>query len=283
MPAPRPGPRVPTADGLEIATWDLGGSGPELVLTHGTGFHGRCWAPLAGVLGQAFHVWAIDQRGHGSSGHTADERYDDWRHFADDLLRVVDHLSLGRPAVAGHSLGGAIAVMAEQARPGTFAGLFAYEPIILPGDVTRGIQGNMHLRDLALKRRNTFPSLAEARANFASKPPFARFRPDALDAYVEGGFLPLPGGAVTLACPGPEESSVYEGAVRNDAFERLDELRLPVTFAGAAAGGDLDPELLGRQAKPIPGATVTVVDGVTHFGPMEDPDRIAGLIVDALT
>jgi pimeloyl-ACP methyl ester carboxylesterase len=282
VPAPRPGPRVPTSDGLEIATWDLGGAGPELVLTHGTGFHGRCWTPLAGVLCEAFHVWAIDQRGHGSSGHAADGRYDDWSRFADDLLRVVDHLDLDRPAVAGHSLGGAVAVMAEQAKPGTFAALFAYEPIILPADVMGAIDGNSRLRDLALKRRGTFPSLDDARANYAGKAPFARFRPDALDAYLEGGLLPLAGGAVALACPGPEEASVYEGAVRNDAFERLGELDLPVTLAGAAAGGDVDPDLIRRQASEVPGAAVELLEGVGHFGPMEDPDRIARLIVDAV-
>jgi pimeloyl-ACP methyl ester carboxylesterase len=92
----------------------------------------------------------------------------------------------------------------------------------------------------------------------------------------------LPDGSVTLACPGSEESSVYEGAVHHDAFDRLGDLALPVTLAGAATGGDIDAGLLERLAGRIPGAVATPLGGVTHFGPMEDPDRIAALIVDAL-
>lgn len=278
----RPGPLVTTAPGMQIATWDLGGEGPELILTHGTGFHGRCWSPVAVGLRRSFHVWALDQRGHGRSGHSADRSYDDWGRFVDDLLAVIDHLALERPFAAGHSLGAAVTILAEQRQPGTFAAIYAYEPIIIP---PRGIvvaRGNLRLRDLALKRRNVFESVAAAQANFAAKPPFDRFDPAALDAYLEGGLITQPDGTMALSCPGDEEASVYEGATRHHAYDRLGQMELPVTVAGSAEGGDIDPVLLGELAGRIPGAHLRPIRGVTHFGPMEEPALVADEITRAL-
>ncbi len=267
---------------MQIATWDLGGEGPELILVHGTGFHGRCWAPMAPVLGRSFHVWALDQRGHGQSGHSADRAYDDWGRFVDDLLAVIDRLGLERPFAAGHSLGGAVAILAEQHRPGTFAGIYAYEPIIIPPPVIALAEGNRRLRDLALKRRNVFDSVGAARANFAPKPPFDRFDPAVLDAYLEGGLSIQPDGTVALSCPGDEEASVYEGATLHHAYDRLGEMNLPVTVAGSAERGDIGPELLSDLAGRIPGARLEPLRGVTHFGPMEEPGRVADEMARAL-
>lgn len=126
----RRGPTVTGSGGVEIATWDLGGSGPPLLLSHATGFHGLVWEPLASGLGAHHHLWALDHRGHGSSGHDPDGRYDDWDRFTDDLLAVIDALgaaSLLDPADlrgAGHSLGAAILILAAQRRPGVFRSLY---------------------------------------------------------------------------------------------------------------------------------------------------------------
>lgn len=279
---PRRGPRVTTPDGLQIATWDLGGSGPELLVTHGTGFHGRCWASAAPTLRRSFHVWAVDQRGHGASSHAPDGRYDNWARFVDDLLAVVDQLGMNRPYAAGHSLGAAVLILAEQRRPGTFAALYGYEPIVFPPRFAVPVEGNRALRELSLKRRNGFDSVEAARANFAGKLPFSRFAPASLDAYVTGGLLPGPNGTVVLACPGAEESSVYDGALRHDAYQHLGELDLPVTIAGAAHGGDLDHLLLDDLASHIPGARLETYPGVSHFGPMEEPEMVGEAISRAL-
>ncbi|MGH9062298.1 MAG: alpha/beta fold hydrolase, partial [Acidimicrobiales bacterium] len=111
-PAAPAGPVVRSGDGIDLQTWDLGGDGPALLLIHATGFHGRCWLPLAPALAERFHVWAYDQRGHGASGHTAAGDYRDWSSFVDDCLAVVDHLGLEQPYAAGHSLGGAVGLLA---------------------------------------------------------------------------------------------------------------------------------------------------------------------------
>ena len=59
-------PGVATADGVTIAVHDLGGAGPDLLLAHATGFHGRVWGPCASHLTDR-HAVAPDLRGHGDS------------------------------------------------------------------------------------------------------------------------------------------------------------------------------------------------------------------------
>ena len=120
MPPCEPGPRVRGAGGVEIATYHLGGDGPPVMLLHATGFHGRCWLPLAPALADHFSVWSIDQRGHGASGK-APTRTRTGRVFVDDLFAVLDALGLATTGAAiGHSMGGAVLLLAEQRQPGTF-------------------------------------------------------------------------------------------------------------------------------------------------------------------
>jgi pimeloyl-ACP methyl ester carboxylesterase len=99
------------ADGTDLLVHHLGGNGPPLLAVHATGFHGRCWWPLASALTPEFSVWAIDQRGHGGSGKDPEGTYD-WERFAADLLAVVDSLGGSGWRAVGHSLGGGVILLA---------------------------------------------------------------------------------------------------------------------------------------------------------------------------
>jgi alpha-beta hydrolase superfamily lysophospholipase len=60
--------RVPSTDGVEVVVHDLGGSGPLVLMSHATGFHGYAWRPVADFLAPGgFHCVALDYRGHGDT------------------------------------------------------------------------------------------------------------------------------------------------------------------------------------------------------------------------
>lgn len=285
---------VPSTDGVEIALHDLGGNGPPLLLTHATGFCGPVWGPVAGRLRDRFHCWAPDLRGHGRS--VAPDGLDfHWDGFADDVLAVVDHLAPDAPLHAvGHSKGGASLLLAEERRPGTFARLYCYEPVVFPpgalaamagaGDDEAGATGTgrgNHLAEGALRRRPDFASFDEAYENFASKAPLNVLRSDALQAYVEGGFRKQDDGTVTLRCRPEVESQVYRMGGDHDAFSHLGEVDIPVTIA---VGGRYDPGpafVASAIAGALPNGELVVLDGLGHFGPLEDPDAIADDVLRA--
>ena len=269
---------------MEIATWHYGGDGPPLLLAHATGFHGRCWIPFAAALADRFDVWALDQRGHGASGKAPGGRYDDWSLFVDDLLAVVDTLGLSGWRAFGHSLGGAVLLMAETRRPGTFTGICCFEPVVVPPEMLSGETPSERprLNDVARKRRGSFASKRAALENYASKPPFARFDPETLAAYVEFGFVDQANGTVTLACAPHDEASVYEGALVNGAWNALSSVRAPVTVLGGEEVDDPVSMVVEAVARSLRRGAALRVSGVDHFGPFEEPAKVAEIAGEAL-
>ena len=268
--------RIPSSAGVEVAAYDLGGDGPPLLFAHATGFHGHVWTPLFASLADAFHGYTFDERGHGDSTAPAGRDFD-WHGFADDVLAVIDGFGVSRPFAVGHSAGGAALLLAEIARPGTFRALYCFEPIVFPFPPFPN--GENPLSAGALRRREVFASKEEAYENFSSKPPFSVLHRDALRAYVDWGFDELPdGGGVRLKCHREDEAEVYRMGSAHGGFARLGEVRCPVTLACGAATDAVTPELLALQAAELPSARTEVMDGVGHFGPLEDPTRVADSI-----
>jgi pimeloyl-ACP methyl ester carboxylesterase len=283
MTRPELGRRIRGAGGVEIATYHLGGDGPPVMLLHATGFHGRCWLPLAPALTDHFSVWSIDHRGHGSSGKAPDGRYDDWRLFVEDLFAVLDALGIDGWRGVGHSLGGAVLLMAEARQPGTFTELCLYEPVVLsPTLRSDGAGPGASMSDVVRKRRRTFSSRREARDNFAAKPPMNTFDPAALDAYITYGFVDDPAGGVTLACAPEDEASVYEGAPGSRAWEHLSDVRPPVAVLGGFDPRDPVSRVIEDVARQLPRGGARRLEGLTHFGPFEDPLAVGRVAAEAL-
>lgn len=100
-----------TANGIRLHYHRTGGSKPPVVLAHGITDNGLCWTRLARALEDEFDLIMVDARGHGQSDKP-ESGYSPHDH-ADDLAGVIQALGLDRPALIGHSMGGAsVAVMA---------------------------------------------------------------------------------------------------------------------------------------------------------------------------
>ena len=284
--------RCTTADGVPIATYDFGGGGPDLLFVHATGFCAEVFVPLTRALRQDFHCWGIDLRAHGRSGRPTDGDFS-WAGFALDVLAGVDHLGLDHPYAFGHSCGGASILLAEEAQPGTFASLYCYEPVVFPGQpAAPGPPGELSdnpLSNGARRRRETFPSAEEAFLNFSSKPPFRDLDPEALRWYVDGGFEPVPaadggdGDAVRLRCRRDDEAEVYAMGGSHDAYLHLGKITCPVTLACGADTDSFGVGLLEADASQLPIASVEVLPSMGHFGPLQDPIRVAASVEAALS
>jgi pimeloyl-ACP methyl ester carboxylesterase len=274
---------APTTDGVPVAYTDLGGADdqPPLLFAHATGFHGHVWRPVARRLVDDFHLFTFDERGHGDTPPSEDGQ--SWHGFARDALAVVDANGLAdrRPFGVGHSAGGAALILAELERPGTFGGLWCFEPI-LPARYPESMPTPSNANPLAngaRRRREVFPSKDAAYDNYAGKPPFQVLDPEALRAYVDHGFEELDDGTVRLKCRGEIEARTYEMAGAHGAVERLGEVTCPVVFAcGALTDTPFGPDYLARLVETVPDGRIEVFDDLGHFGPLQDPDAIAASI-----
>ncbi|WP_255197944.1 alpha/beta fold hydrolase [Halorarius litoreus] len=119
---------VTSSDGTPIA-YERTGSGPPLVLVHGTTADHTRWEPVLRPLEERFTVYAMDRRGRGESGDTTE--YDLKQEF-DDVAAVVD--SINEPVVLlGHSYG-ALCSLDAALRTDNLRALILYEPPIPVGD-----------------------------------------------------------------------------------------------------------------------------------------------------
>ncbi|MDQ6605783.1 MAG: alpha/beta hydrolase [Actinomycetota bacterium] len=268
-------------DGVRIAVHALSENGPGLLLAHATGFHGRVWQPVADRLADCFACLAPDLRGHGDSAPPAGLDFD-WRSFAADVLAVVDGLGLPRPVAAGHSSGATALLLAEQARPGTFAALYCFEPIVVPADPPLGRDAGSWLAQSTRRRRAEFPSRAQALRGYAAKPPLGDLHPSALRAYVDHGFADLPNGGVRLKCDPEHEALVYEMATAHDCFVHLARVHCPVTLVRGGRSEAFPAARAAAVAARLPRVSTEAHPALGHLGPLEDPQAVAASIRRAL-
>jgi pimeloyl-ACP methyl ester carboxylesterase len=100
----RPLDRDLTVNGARLHVLDWGGGPrPPLVLLHGFTGHAHAWDTLSIALQPHFHVYALDQRGHGDSDPA--DTYNAVAAF-DDIAGVVDQLGLTSLVLVGLSMGG---------------------------------------------------------------------------------------------------------------------------------------------------------------------------------
>ncbi|HXR23615.1 MAG TPA: alpha/beta hydrolase [Acidimicrobiales bacterium] len=299
-------------DGTRLVCWDFGGQGRPLLMVHGTGLHGRCWAPVARPLSSAgFRPLALDMRGHGASGRSPDGDYN-WDLFALDVLETLAQLGLangtggagggagaggagaggaGAPApgvvAVGHSAGGSAVLLAEASRQGSFSRIWAWEPIMsIPGSDDRARRGT-ELARRSRQRRGEFASIDEARAHFQGRHMFAEFSPAALEAFLDGGLVPNDAGGYKLACGPEDEARVYEGAASHDAWEGLARVHCPTRLLGGELSPAVPPDELATIAAQLPaqvptgkGPTTATIPMLGHFGPFQSPADIASDIAN---
>ena len=274
---------IDSTKGVSLALHDLGGDGDDLLIAHATGLCARAYEPLAALLAERFHVWAVDFRGHGDSTSPAGDDFD-WSGMGEDVLAVIDHLG-GRPLHGfGHSMGGAALVLAELARPGlVLRSVYLFEPIIMPSAVAAAMGGPNPRSMGARRRRPRFHSRAEALLRYATRPPLGLLRADSLAAYVAHGFADDPDGGVRLKCAPESEALTFEAPTR----VTTDEARVVTTPAIVGVGSRAGPTEPARfapdVASALPDGRLVEYAHLGHFGPLQDPEVIAADVIALAT
>ncbi len=101
-------------------------SGPPVVLLHGLTGSWRGWGYLIPRLAPRWHIFALDLRGHGKSGHPA-QGYA-ISDFARDVAAFLNGRIQQSAVLIGHSLGAATALFAAPLAQARIRGLILCEP-----------------------------------------------------------------------------------------------------------------------------------------------------------
>jgi pimeloyl-ACP methyl ester carboxylesterase len=263
---------VTSADGTALAAYGWGNpEGREIVFIHGYSQCHLSWRRQMddAALAAEFRMVAYDLRGHGSSDQPlARERYRDDQRWADDLAAVIAAAGLKRPTLVAWSYGGR--VVADYVR---FHGQERIAAINYVAAITRTDRAfwgpalkhtiEMASDDLAV---NVRAARRFVHACFAGRP--AGEEMDTTLAY-------------TMVVQAKARALVM--ARTRDEGDILAQLRVPVLVTH----GTMDRIILaaaGRYtAAHVPGARLSLYDGVGHSPFFEDPTRFNRELTDFVT
>lgn len=215
-----------------------GGDGAPLLLVHGSGGCTRHW-PGSLRRSRTSDVVSVDLPGHGRSGGKGRSRVED---YADVVAALAETLGLKEAAVAGHSLGGAVALVLGLRRPGWLVRL------VLVGTGAR-LRVTPEILDLVL---TDFPAAVEQIARWAFGPRASR---PMVAAFCKG---------LLETGPGVVHGD-YSACNRFDVMDRVHGIRLP-SLVICAAQDRLTPVKYGAYLRDhIPGAKMAVLEGAGHM------------------
>jgi pimeloyl-ACP methyl ester carboxylesterase len=117
-------------DNVALAYEDTNTDLPPLVLVHGCGLDHRSLTRQTKFFSRSHRVISVDLRGHGES----DAPYQDYTMaaFAEDLAWLCTELTLVKPIVVGHSMGGNVALELAARYPEVLSSLVMIDSVVLP-------------------------------------------------------------------------------------------------------------------------------------------------------
>lgn len=215
------------------------GSGSPVILLHGGLGHSGNWGyQVPALIGSGYRAVLIDSRGHGRS--TRDARPFTYELMASDVLAVMDALQLRKAALVGWSDGAIIALILAMKEPARIAGVFFFG-------------GNM---DLSGAKQITEPGQILDRCFARHAKDYSRLsaRPNRFTEFAE---------AVSLMMRSQPDYSAHD----------LERISGPVAIVQSEHDEFIKREHAEYLAASIPNAELIVLNGVSHFAPLQRPEQ----------
>lgn len=268
----------------------------SLVFLHATGFNGLAYQSLLGPIAEQndVHIIALDLRGHGMTRLPDDPAIlKNWNIVRDDVLAFFDRYIDGPIALAGHSFGAGVSLMAGAIGSDKIKSVIAFDPVTLPLFMRNFMKlsagrnfakTRFSLARNAGKRRALFESKDAVFARYHGRGPFKNTPDIVLRDYIDGGFKDAPGG-VKLSCAPAWEQAVFVAQGQNifrAAKTCLAKTGGRTQIIYAVKGAPSDRIMRARMQRLLGSEKVQTLKDRAHFFPLEDPEFTAGFLRRAI-
>lgn len=241
-------------NGIQLA-YERRGEGTPLVLLHGYPLDHHLWDEVVPLLEKTFDLILPDLRGFGQST-TVDSAYtmDD---LASDIAGLLDQLGIQKTAIAGHSMGGYVALAFARLYPERVLGLALVSSQVLPDPPDR--------------KEGRYKSAAEVSEN-GIESVVATMTPKFTSNEILQAFA--------RASMERQQPAAYVGALqamaeRMDSTPLLSSFQFPVILIHGEADA-LIPIDRAREVKvALPQAYLAEIPGAGHMPMMEAPEKTA--------
>ena len=254
------------------------GEGSPIVFLHGLGaqlHHFR--HTLFGRLSPGYRLIALDRpgagysvRASGATGRLPEQ--------AEIVRRFIEALSLEKPLVVGHSLGGAIALALAVEHPEAISGIALLAPLTHLEAGVREKAGLLYIRSRLWRRIMAYTVAVPTSLRYARQTLEFIFAPEAVPAnYMVNG-----GGWLGLRPSHFHATSTDFVAVEEDLGrieQRYGEIAMPAGIFFGTADRVIDMRIHGEPMKGrIGGLDSETVDGLGHMPQFAEPDRVITFI-----
>lgn len=229
------------------------GQGEPLVLIHGVGLNADAWGPQIQEFAGTHRVIAIDMLGHGESAAAPDgATLDD---YVAQVLRLLDALNIAGANVAGHSMGGLVALGFALAHP--------------ERTLRVAVLNSIHERDPQCR------AAVEARAAEIENSGGTGDIEQPLQRWFGDDHVSLKN--MTRRWLGSVDPRGYATAYRIFATSdrnfsgKLADLRAPALFATGSLDANSTPEMAAAMAAAAPRGKALVLEGQRHMMNLADP------------
>ncbi len=241
-------------NGIELA-YERRGHGTALVLLHGYPLDHHLWDEVAPLLEDTFNVIMPDLRGFGEST-TVNTPYtmDD---YAADIAGLLDQLGIQKTAIAGHSMGGYVALAFASLYPDRITGL--------------GLVSSQVLADPPDRREGRYKSAAQVAEKGitgvveAMTPKFTS--DEKLQSFARHSMEEQP--------PAAYIGALRAMAERQDFTPLLLSFRFPVVLIHGNADALIPVDRALEVQAALPEAYLVEVEGAGHMPMMEAPAKTA--------
>ena len=265
----RPLDRYLLVNGLRLHVLDWGGARrTPLLLLHGFTGNAHAWDTLSIALQPHFHVYALDQRGHGDSdpAHT----YDAVAAF-DDLSGVVEQLGLTALVLIGLSMGGRNAMYFTSRRPDLVQKLVVV-------DIGPEISRRAAEAPAGPPEPDTWESIEQAAQHLHRANPYP-----GIHYYrwvVSHSLRQRPDGSLVWAW----HPSVKERRSQPDVdwWAVLRAITPPTLVLRGAESHMLDPDVAERMAKELPRGRLVEIPRAVHTLHEDNPDAVLAALKEFL-
>lgn len=256
--------KVKSKDGTLIA-YERSGSGPALVLVHGTSADHTRWASVLLMLEQKFTVYAVDRRGRGQSGDSAtyslEREYEDIAAVVSSILEPVNLL--------GHSYGALICLEAALLVT-NLNKLVLYEPALR-------LNGPLYPSDVKAQIQSLLDSGNREEALIVFFRELVDMSEDQIEALRNE---PAWAGRLKAAHTIPREFSDEDYKLDPHRFENL-------TVPTMLLQGSESPEFLKKATEilhsTLPNNRIAVMQGQQHIAMRAAPELFVHLVTEFLT
>lgn len=255
-------------NGLQIAYTDEG-EGRLLVFVHGFPLSREVWRPQVEAFRTSHRVIAPDLRGFGES--ESSESAVSMEQYAADLATLLEELDTGPAVVAGHSMGGYIALAFARRHPERLAGLVLVATRAA-GDSAEVAAGRRATAETVRREgREGVMALVEGMVSKMLAPEAAD--PELIEAVRSFMASATPEGTI---------GALLGMAERPDSTSMLGEIEVPTLVVTGADDTLIPVSESESMARAIPGAELAVLPGAGHLVSYERPESFNRVMLDWL-